>query len=181
MLYRVKLKNCDKNVLLDDATYEFLQTNPYLVSIDFVNNLRIHSRGYAFFQKNWPLKEGGYRNETIYLHKLIAEKFIPKPESESRLYVSFNNGDRLDCRLENLEWAPLSKVVRKTTKSDNKLGYRGVIQEGKRFRAIIHYNKQKINLGTYPTIEEAAEAYNKKSEELFGKTLSLNKLDKADE
>lgn len=178
MIFKLTLKNSDKPVLVDDTVYEFLQTDAYLNSIDFMKNLRIHSGGYAFFQKNWPLKGGAYRNETIYLHKLIAQKFIPQQVTEQRLYVTFKNSNRLDCRIENLEWAPLSKVVRNTTKTDNKLGIRGVVKDANKFRAIIHHEKQRINLGLYETLEEAALAYNKKSEELFGLTKSLNVIDK---
>jgi hypothetical protein len=177
MLYKLTLKNSDKQVTVDEKVYEYLQNDPYLTSIGFLKHLRIHSGGYAFFQKNWPLKNGTYRNETIYLHKLIGLNFIEQPQSEKRLYVTFKNGERLDCRVENLEWAPLSKVVRNTTKTDNKLGLRGVVKDSNKFRAIIHYEKQRINLGLYDTVEEAALAYNKKSEELFGVTRSLNKIE----
>ncbi|HSI90046.1 MAG TPA: hypothetical protein VK927_02970 [Adhaeribacter sp.] len=176
MIFKLTLKNSDKQVLVDDTVYEYLQNDPYLTSIDFLKHLRIHSGGYAFFQKNWPLKNGTYRNETIYLHKLIGLKFIEQPVDERRLYVTFKNSNRLDCRVENLEWAPLSKVVRNTSKTDNKLGIRGVVKDANKFRAIIHYEKQRINLGLFETLEEAALAYNRKSEELFGRTKSLNKI-----
>jgi hypothetical protein len=176
MICKLTLKNSDKLVLVDDNVYDYLQNDPYLTSIGFLKHLRIHSGGYAFFQKNWPLKNGTYRNETIYLHKLIAMKFIEQQQDERRLYVTFKNSNRLDCRLENLEWAPLSKVVRNTSKTDNKLGIRGVVKDSNKFRAIIHYEKQRINLGLFDTLEEAALAYNKKSEELFGITKSLNKI-----
>ena len=176
MLYKLPLKNFDKPAVVEDKVYEYLTTNEYLTKIEFLKNLRAHSRGYAFFQKNWPLKGGLYRNETLYLHKVIAEKFIPKPADfgERKYSVSFLNANRLDCRLENLEWATLSKVGRNTSKTENQLGYRGVYQEGKKFRAIIYHNKERLNLGLYVTLKEAAEAYNRKSEELFGKTKSLN-------
>ncbi|MDX5348834.1 MAG: Pathogenesis-related transcriptional factor and ERF protein [Hymenobacteraceae bacterium] len=182
MLYKLKLKNSDKQALIDDSAFDFLNSLEYLQHIEFFKNLRIHSRGYAFFQKNWPQRDGTYKNETIYLHKIIAEKLIPKPEDFDtvKYCVSFKNANRLDCRLENLEWATLSKVGRNTSKTDNKLGYRGVYQEFNKFRAILYYNKQRFNLGVYETVEEAAEAYNKKSIELFGKTKSLNKIEKTD-
>ena len=59
VLYKVKLKNADEEVLLDDKVYEFLTTDPYLVRVDFINNLRRHSSGCAVFQKN--LEESGWR------------------------------------------------------------------------------------------------------------------------
>ncbi|MCC9136292.1 HNH endonuclease [Pontibacter silvestris] len=179
MLYKLTLKNCEKTVVVDDRTYEYIQNNAYLQQIEFLKHLRIHSNGYAFFQKNWPLKSGKYKNETIYLHKMIGEQLLEKPESNNKLYVHFKNGNKLDCRIENLEWAPLCKIVRNTTKTENKLGVRGVHKEAQKYRAIIHFNKQRINLGTFETLQEAAQAYSKKSEELFGKTKSLKTLSKA--
>lgn len=178
MLYKLTLKNCEKTVVVDDLTYEYMQNNAYLQQIEFLKHLRIHSNGYAFFQKNWPLKNGKYRNETIYLHKMIGEQLLDKPESDIKLYVHFKNGNKLDCRRENLEWAPLCKIVRNTAKTENKLGVRGVHKEAQKYRAIIHFNKQRINLGTFETLQEAALAYRTKSEELFGKTKSLKTLAK---
>jgi len=180
MLYKLKLKNADDAAILDEKTYEFVVNDEYLSKIKFVENLRKHSSGYAFFQKNWRQTDGSYKCETIYLHKIIAEKFIEKPKSEKRLFVRFNNGNPLDCQLENLEWTTLSNVVRNTNKTDNKLGYRGVVQDRKKFRAVIYKDRKPINLGSFDTPEEAAEAYNKKSLELFGQTRSLNIIKKTD-
>jgi hypothetical protein len=176
MLVKIPLKNTDESAIVDDKVYEFLTENPYLKKIGFVANLRKHSRGYAFFQKNWPLGDGAYKNETIYLHKLIAEKFIPKHESNERLLVNLINSNPLDCRLANLEWAIRAKVVRNTSKTENQFGYRGVVKSGKKFRAIIFHNKERIDLGLFATPDEAALAYNAKSVELFGKTNGLNNV-----
>lgn len=176
MLVKIPLKNTDESAIVDDKVYEFLTENPYLKKIGFVANLRKHSRGYAFFQKNWPLGDGAYKNETIYLHKLIAEKFIPKHESSERLLVNLINSNPLDCRLANLEWAIRAKVVRNTSKTENQFGYRGVVKSGKKFRAIIFHNKERIDLGLFATPDEAALAYNAKSVELFGKTNGLNNV-----
>lgn len=181
MLYKLPLKNSDQNALLDDESYNFIVNNEYLKKIKFLENLRRHSHGYAFFQKNWPQKDGKYKSETIYLHKLIAEKFINKHESENRLLVRFINSNPLDCRLKNLEWASLSKIVRNTTKIKNTTGYRGVVKHGKKYQAIIYLHRKPIFIGSYETAEEAALAYNGKSQELFGETKSLNKIRKKGE
>ncbi|MGB0839893.1 MAG: hypothetical protein ACPGXL_07120 [Chitinophagales bacterium] len=174
MVYKIKLKNSPKYALISSEAYEYIANNAYLQQLGFITGLRIHSNGYAFFQKNHPLKSGGYKNETIYLHKYIAERFIDKPESEKRLYVSIKNGNKLDCREENLEWVTRSVAVRNTKKMFNSTGYRGVGKERGKYRAVIYKGKAKHDLGFYETAEEAAQAYNKKSEELFGKTRSLN-------
>ncbi len=180
MVYKVKLKNSDKHVLMSEDAYEYISNHLYLKEMNFLQNLRLHSNGYAFFQKNHPIKDG-YRNETIYLHRFIAEKFIEKPESTSRLFVKIKNGNPLDCRLNNLDWVPFSKVIRGTSKTRSKTGYRGVHKEHNRFRAVLYDHGTRHDLGYFESAEDAAEAYNTKSRELFGETKSLNKIKKRPE
>lgn len=181
MLVKIALKNSEKNAIIDDTSFDFITNHPYYSKINFLNNLRLHSNGYAFFQKNWKQLDGSYKCETVYLQKLLAERFIPVPDhlkDHKKVWIRFKNGNPLDCRVDNLEWSTLSNVVRNTTKTDNKLGYRGVVRSGKRFQAVIYKDRKAINLGVYDTPEEAAIAYNRKSIELFGKTKSLNKIKK---
>src|SRR5687768_3238964 len=144
MLVKLPLKNADQAAIVDAFAYEAIMANDYLQSIHFMANLRRHSSGYAFFQKNWPLKNGTYKNETIYLHKLIAEKYLPKPVSEKRLVVMFRNGNPLDCRVDNMVWTDLSIVARNTKTTDNSNGYRGVVKQGSKYKAIIYYKKKRI-------------------------------------
>ena len=96
MLYKVKLKNADDHVLLDDKVYEYLTSDPYLIRVDFINNLRKHSSGCAVFQKTWKKADGGYKTETIYLHKLVAEKFLLDSKTKARNLVGARNGNKLD-------------------------------------------------------------------------------------
>ena len=175
MLYKVKLKNARKNVILTERAYDFFSNNEYYRSIDFLNNLRLHSSGYAFFQKNYPLKNGGYRNLTIYLHKAVAEKYVPKPPSIKKLFVRLMNGNPLDCREENLEWVTMGELRRNQKKHSNVTGYRGVVKVSKnKYRAVLYKDKQRYDLGLYDSAEDAALAYNQKSKDLFGDTQSLN-------
>lgn len=178
MEYTFPLKNSGELAIVDQESFEFITKDQELSRIEFLKNLRRHASGYAFFQKHWKQPDGSTKCQTVYLHKLIAEKFIEKPESTKRLYVRFNNGNPLDCRMENIEWTTLANVIRNTDKTKNKFGYRGVVQDRDKFRAIIYYNRKPIRLGIFDTIEEAAEAYNNKSLELFGHTRSLNEIKK---
>ncbi len=180
MDHKIKLKNSPKYAIVSDIVYQQILNNEYLQKIKFLDNIRMHSNGYAFFQKNHPLEGGGYRNETIYMHRYVAEKFIPRPTgmSDKKLYVSIINGNKLDCRIENLEWVPRSIAVRNTKKNFNSTGYRGVGKERNKYRAVLYYENKKYDLGFFDTAEEAAAAYNEKSEELFGKTKSLNVIGK---
>lgn len=173
MLYKVKLKNADENVLLDDQVYEYLTSDLYLVKVDFIKNLRKHSSGCAVFQKTWKKADGGYKTETIYLHKLIAEKFLLDSRSNMKNLVGAKNGNKLDCRLENLVYRSRSIASRKR-RTSSKAGYTGVYKENSRYRAVISVNRKSVHIGMFDTAEEAALAYNKKSRELYGDDGKLN-------
>ncbi len=173
MLYKVKLKNADDAVILDSKVYEYLTTDPYLVKVDFINNLRKHSSGCAVWQKTWSKAGGGYKTETIYLHKLIAEKFLASEKSKAKNLVGAKNGNKLDCRLENICYRSRS-VASRQRKTSSKVGYTGVYKENNRYRAVISVNRKSMHIGMFATAEEAALAYNKKSKELFGDDGKIN-------
>lgn len=176
MLCKIRLKNSDKFALISSQTFEFLEDNDYYKEIDFLNNLRMHISGYVFFQKNYPTKAGKYQNITIYLHKLVAETFIQKPDANKRLFVRNKNGNALDCREDNLEWVTMADL-RRHQNHRNKTGYRGVVKVSKNsFRAVLYSGGKRHDLGVFKTAQEAAEAYNKYSEKLFGQTKGLNRL-----
>ena len=177
MLYKVKLKNASDTVLLDDKVYEYLTTDAYLVKVDFINNLRKHSSGCAVFQKTWPKAGGGYKTETIYLHKLIAEKFLSRQKSKKKNLVGAVNGDKLDCRADNIVWRSRS-VASRQRKTSSKVGYTGVYKENNRFRAVISIDRRSVHIGMYATAEEAALAYNKRSRELYGEDGKINVIRK---
>lgn len=175
MIYKVKLKNSEDTVLLDDNVYEWLTTDPYLARIDFVNNLRKHSSGCVVFQKTWKKADNTFKTETIYLHKLIAEKFLADQKSSVERLVGAKNGDKLDCRLENLNYRSRA-VASRQRKTSSKTGYTGVYQEHNRYRAVISVHGKSLHLGMFDTAEEAALAYNKVSKEVYGDTGKLNRI-----
>ena len=173
MLYKVKLKNANDTVLLDGEVYEWLTTDPYLVKVDFINNLRKHSSGCAVFQKTWKKADGKYKTETIYLHKLIAEKYLSNQKDGKNRLVGALNGNKLDCRLENLSYRSRSVASRKR-KTSSKVGYTGVYKENNRYRAVISVDRKSLHIGMFATPEEAALAYNNKSRELYGEDGKIN-------
>ena len=173
MLYKIKLKNADKFLILEDFIFEWLSNDPYYSEIKMLENVRLHSSGCSVFQKTWRTTNGNYKTETVYLHKLIAEKYLSEQKSSENNLVGCINGNKLDCRVENLEYRSRSIASRKR-KSSSKLGYTGVYQENNRYRAVISFAKKSIHIGMFGTPEEAALAYNKKSRELFGDQGKIN-------
>lgn len=175
MIYKVKLKNSYDTVMLDDHVYDWIVSDTYLSKIDFINNLRKHSSGCAVFQKTWKKADGSYKTETIYLHKIIAEKFLIDQKTKEKRLVGAKNGDKLDCRLENITYRSRSTASRQR-KTSSKTGYTGVYQEHNRFRAVISIKGKSVHLGMFDTAEEAAAAYNKVSKELYGEEGKVNKV-----
>lgn len=153
---------------MDDKVYDFLSSDPYLQDIALLNGLRRHSSGVAVFQKQWSQSIEKPKMTTIYLHRYIAERFLRRDSTENpSAVVRFLNGNKLDCRLENLQWTTRTDIARRR-KAQSNSGYKGVYKEYNRYRAVITIDQRNIHLGMFSSAQEAARAYKKKSEELFG-------------
>ncbi len=175
MLFKIKLKNADKEVIIDDFVYEKLLKDDYLTELDFFNKLRLHSSGCCVFQKNWSKRKEGTKIETIYLHKLIAERFMANDKKEGQHNVGAKNHNKLDCRISNLEWRSRSDSAR-NKKTSNSTGLTGVYKENNKYRAIITFEGKSIHIGMFENKYDAAHAYNKKAKELFGDKARQNKI-----
>ncbi|MFK7809752.1 MAG: hypothetical protein AB8F74_18240 [Saprospiraceae bacterium] len=177
MLYKIKLKNSSQEVIVDDKVYKLLTTDPHLKKIDLINNLRLHSSGCAVFQKTHSQKKGGYKTETIYLHKLVAEKFHKKNRKGKNKLVGAKNGNKLDCRVDNINYRSRATASRQRSTS-SKTGYTGVYEENGRYRAVISIKRKSVHIGMFKTAAAAAKAYNEKSMELYGDEGKLNPIGK---
>jgi hypothetical protein len=173
VLYKIKLKNAEEHVVLDDNVYDFFLNDPYFKKLNFLESIRLHSTGCAVFQKSWLRPDGSYKVETIYLHKYIAEKWLADKRTDDICLVGAINGDKLDCRIENLMFRSKA-VMSRQRKSRSVTGFNGVSKDGNKFRAVIAVNRKHIHIGMFDTPEEAALAYNKKSIELFGDDAKIN-------
>lgn len=162
-------------MLIDQHVYHQLSQDPHLQRIEFFVNLREHSSGCAVFQRTYKSSSSptGYKTETIYLHKLVAERFLTHQKTADAKLVGCKNGNKLDCRLENLEYRTRAMASRKR-KCSSSTGYTGVYLENNRFRAVISYRKRSLHIGMFDTAEEAALAYNAKSRELLGSEGKVN-------
>lgn len=98
--------------------------------------------------------------------------------------VLFLNKNVQDCRIENLyvETDDEGKHKREWQQKIHKKGkflskYKGVSKKRNTYYAYINKNGIRIRLGTYKNEKDAALAYNKKAEELFGVFATLNKIE----
>jgi hypothetical protein len=127
MIYKIKLKNSDQNVLLDDNVYEWIQSDIRLSEIRLLENLRLHSSGYSVFQKAWRKADGSIKMETIYLHRLVADKFLSHKRSDENPLAGTISDEKLDCRVENLTFRSRAAASRRR-KSRSQTGYLGCIK-----------------------------------------------------
>ncbi|MEL6925621.1 MAG: Pathogenesis-related transcriptional factor and ERF protein [Bacteroidota bacterium] len=173
--HKIKLKNSTEKATVDAAGYDYLTTDSKLAKLDLINNLRLHSSGCAVFQKTAKQKKGTFKTTTIYLHKLIAEKFLKSDKTRKKNLVGAKNGNKLDCRVDNLMYRSRSTASRQR-KTSSSTGYTGVYHENGKYRAVISINRKSVHIGMFDTAEAAAKAYNKKSKELYGDEGKINKI-----
>lgn len=68
--------------------------------------LKTYNNGIGYhFVRLYP--DDGTKPKNLYVHRLVAEAFIPNPEGKAE--VNHINGDKGDNRVENLEWVSPSE------------------------------------------------------------------------
>jgi hypothetical protein len=82
------------------------------ISQRFLTCNSLAGAGYKIFS----LQDNARRKRTVYLHRLLAEKFLPNPNGYKE--VNHKNGDKLDNRIENLEWCSHKMNMQHAWKND---------------------------------------------------------------
>lgn len=172
MSITINLKNSADVALVDQSVYDWLAKDKYFQDLGFLQNIRKHSSGCAVFQKTWKQEDGKFKTKTLYLHKIIAEKYLSRTKTSKQNLVGAINGNKLDCRLENLIYRSRATASRRR-KSSSKTGFAGVYQEKERFRAVISIDGKAVHLGMFETAEDASAAYQKVSRKLLEKELDM--------
>jgi hypothetical protein len=135
-------------------------------------------------QFTWLLHKNGYawRHEHVRgssraakkFHCMLAREIMSAPPDQE---VDHINRSKLDNRCENLRLATRrTNILNVGMRADNRSGYRGVTKasRGKRWRAQIGVYGVRTYIGSYPTPEDAARAYDDAAIKHHGEHAQLN-------
>lgn len=117
---------------------------------------------------------GNYKQKDMLMHRMIM--LFPSGE------IDHINGDSLDNRKENMRvGSHLQNLMNRPKSHSNRTGYKGVIKKNDKwgkssYMARIGVDLKSINLGYYKTAIEAAIAYNKAAQEIYGEFAHLNQI-----
>ncbi len=112
------------------------------------------------------------KSKNFRIHRLVANAFLPNPEGKP--IVDHIDNIRTNNVCTNLRWCTTEENSRNRSNTKPSSGFKGVHKEAnKKYRAYIHENGKKINIGSFETAEEASAAYQEKAAELFGEFASV--------
>ncbi len=147
----------------------------------------LDTEDYIYFnQWSWHEGDNGYlqrcpRSGMQLLHIEIMKYAGLHEEGK---YVDHKDRNKQDCRKSNLRMATPSESQANCVKPSGRCTYRGVspavsntkygVIENGRYQAKIRHNKIILCLGTFDTIEQAAEAYDRAAIRVFGEFAVLN-------
>lgn len=122
--------------------------------------------GYAYYYT----RLARWRYRSIPIHRFImgvAEKSVREIE------VDHVNGDRLDNRRSNLRLCTRKENACNVA-SRSRSGFKGVVRERRKWRAVIQFDGQVHQLGRFSAPEDAARAYDVAAKKYHGVFAKLN-------
>ena len=149
-----------ETVIYLDRDYEMLisvEDYPMLITHRWRAQLNVE-RGNVYAVRTTTIKG---RSVKIYAHRQITA--APKGS-----IVDHKNRCTLDCRRRNLRVCTIAQNGHNRDKLAGVVPYIGVSRDGRKFRARISFEGERMHLGAFETAEEAALAYDLKAVELLG-------------
>jgi hypothetical protein len=144
---------------VSDAWYEELNKDKWQALYD------PHTKSY-YAMRNSSLLLG--KKKMIYMHRIVANT----PDGMQTDHI---DGDTLNNQPDNLRSCTHSQNQYNSEKHKNNIsGFKGVRASRKKWQAEIRVGTKYIYLGTYPTPEKAAHAYDEAARELHGEFANLN-------
>jgi hypothetical protein len=123
----------------------------------------------------WSVSHG-YVSGIIGANNIRLHRFLMNANVDDPL-INHKNRNRLDNRLENLEFSTCSINNHNRTKKNNATSkYYGVYKSNQKYQAMIAKDNKQYHIGRYHNEIDAAIAYNVKATELYGKNALLNIL-----
>lgn len=160
----IYLRNIGRHALVDDGDYAWLSGFGWH---------GYKGRKDRHYYARATLNFGPGETETVQLHRLVCGAGPGEA-------VTFLNGNRLDCRRSNLVLATREEIRAHSHHASNVTGYRGVHRNYGAFCAQIGVDYATRYLGSYPTPELAALAFDRAARELHGELAKLNFPDVTD-
>ena len=98
------------------------------------------------------------KGKNIFIHRLVAKHYIDNPENKPQ--VNHIDGDKKNNIVSNLEWSTcqenISHFISQKNRKSKHVGI--TLKDGKRWCARCTFNKKRVELGYFPTEEEAYQA-----------------------
>lgn len=156
------------HVFSDHAEIELCDRKDHVVAVAVIDK----DDAEAVSGKRWYKSSRGYAAKSasnIYLHSFLMPDAV---------MIDFKDGDKLNCRRENLRSCTPSQNAANAKKRVGASGFRGVSYQArsKRWYASIYHNMKRIRLGGFDSPEEAAMAYNRAALEYYGEFATLNNI-----
>lgn len=171
--YKIRLDNYSKGIL-DKKFIGLVQPEEYkLIPLGNNKYVKVDNEDFDKVKDiNWRLIAGKYAgNDTVgNMHRYIMD-------CPNGLVVDHKNHDTLDNRRENLRVATYAQNIMNTHSSKGSSSeYKGVCWDKSKGKWAVHigFNYKKIFIGYFDEEKEAALAYNKRAQELFGEFAKLN-------
>lgn len=129
-------------------------------------------------QHSWYLSAGYAQTSVKETRKKVQmHRMILALKKNDGIHVDHINHDRLDNTRESLRTCTLAENNRNIKGRGKRISkYKGVAPNKKNWMAQITFERKVRHLGTFPTQEDAARAYNKAALELHGEFAYLNEV-----
>jgi len=148
--------------------------------------MQISNRQYQYFEIDdadfdmickytWYISYSGYIIAYINRSPFLLHRLLFGLVTNDNKIIDHIDGDRTNNHRDNLRLCTSAQNSRNSRKkSSNSSGFKGVVKDGNKWKAVIQSEGRYISLGQYNNKIEAAKAYDKAASELYKEFANLN-------